>query len=598
MPTIRLPHKLVLLVAVACLIFYCQPNPSPAQPPQGPGGPNAPDIMLVKKFDADKDGLLDDAERAEARKEIKKLAGDRGGRRGGRGQGGRGGFGGPGGRGGQRGPGPRGSRGDMPQGSVGTAVKSQDVTHYAEEALYDPQVLRTLFLEFENEQWEQELADFKPTDVEVPATLRVDGKTYPNVGVSFRGASSFFTVPAGLKRSLNISMDYLDQQQRLYDYKSLNLLNCNGDPSMMSSILYSIVARKKIAAPKVNFVKVVINGRSWGIYVNSQQFNKDFLQENFETRKGARWKVSGSPNGDGGLRYLGDDFVPYRQRFEIKSKDKDESWAALVNLCKVLNETPIDELEDAITPILDVEGALWFLAADVVLVNSDGYWTRASDYSIYLSPDGKFSVIPHDMNESFRDGHGGHGGGGPPGFGGPPPGFGPPPEGGPTDRSRGMRRPNGPRGDGPSALGGGPPRFGGPGGPQGRGGGPGGDRPQRGAGQGGVDLDPLVGIDDPRIPLRSKLLKVPKFRALYLKNVREIATDLQQWETGLGAQVAEFRKLIEKEVVEDTRKLTTNQAFKSATSSQKKPNAGSLQEFAHKRARYLLNHKAIESLSP
>ena len=33
--------------------------------------------------------------------------------------------------------------------------------------------------------------------------------------------------------------------------------------------------------------------------------------------------------------------------------------------------------------MLDVDGALKFLALDVALVNSDGFWARASDYSIY-----------------------------------------------------------------------------------------------------------------------------------------------------------------------------------------------------------------------
>jgi molybdopterin-biosynthesis enzyme MoeA-like protein len=51
----------------------------------------------------------------------------------------------------------------------------------------------------------------------------------------------------------------------------------------------------------------VINGESWGVYVSVQQFNKDFVKEWFETTKGARWKVPGSPGGRGSLAYLGDD---------------------------------------------------------------------------------------------------------------------------------------------------------------------------------------------------------------------------------------------------------------------------------------------------
>ena len=82
---------------------------------------------------------------------------------------------------------------------------------------------------------------------------------------------------------------------------------------------------------------------------------------------------------------MGQDIDPYRQRFEIKSKDDKDSWQALINLCQVLNETAAKDLPRAIEPILNVDGVLRVLAIDVALVNSDGYWTRASDYSIYLT---------------------------------------------------------------------------------------------------------------------------------------------------------------------------------------------------------------------
>ena len=67
----------------------------------------------------------------------------------------------------------------------------------------------------------------------------------------------------------------------------------------------------------------------------------------------------------------------------------------------MLDETPAEELEEELAPIFDVDGALRFLALEVALVNSDGYWTRASDYNLYRDPAGRFHVIPHDMNEAM-----------------------------------------------------------------------------------------------------------------------------------------------------------------------------------------------------
>src|SRR5690606_29065296 len=111
-------------------------------------------------------------------------------------------------------------------------------------------------------------ADFYNTDVDVPATLIVDGKKLDKpVGVHFRGASSYFSVTAGNKRSLNVAIDFVHSKQRLYGFKTLNLLNSNGDPSFMSTPLYSYLARPHLPAPRANHMKVAINGESWGIYV-------------------------------------------------------------------------------------------------------------------------------------------------------------------------------------------------------------------------------------------------------------------------------------------------------------------------------------------
>ena len=500
---------------------------------RGPGGPMRQERKLVKEFDTDNNGRLNLAERTTARKSL----GDQ-----------------PGGRGpGRRGFGPPGRRGrgqNRPPASPGPELAPGDVPPITDALLYDRGVLRTLFLEFESEDWEAELADFKDSDVEVPAVVTVDGNRYAGVGVHFRGMSSFRNISAGHKRSLNLSFDFVDPSQRIYGYKTLNLLNCMGDPSMMSTVLYSHLASPHLPVPKANFARVVINGRSWGIYANVQQFNKEFLAEQYRTRDGARWKVNGSPRADGGLRYLGENVADYRERFEIKSSDRPESWQALIALCRTLEKTPVAELEKALEPILNVDGLLWFLAFDVGLVNNDGYWTRASDYSIYLDPSGKFHILPHDMNEVLRGGRG--------------------PRGGRSNRPGGF------------------PGRGGPGG-----------FPGPGGGHGGVDLEPLVGIDNPRMPLRSKVLAVPALRRRYLEHLRTIATTSLDW-NALGPVVAGCRRLIEKHVRADTRKLDSFEAFQAATSGEP-PREGqqagpSLRSFVEQRRRFLLEHDDLSRL--
>jgi spore coat protein CotH len=536
------------------------PEGDQPRPMRGPGGPGGQERKLLKEFDADKNGQLDATERREARQFIK----DNPQRRPGPGRGGPGGE--------AREP-----------AKPGEQFSPKDVRFAAGSDLYDTSVMRTFFLDFESDDWEAELSDFYNTDVEVPATLTVDGRKYSGVGVTFRGASSFFNVPAGYKRSFNVSLDFTDKEQRLLGKKTLNLLNASADPSTMSTVLYSLIANEHIPAPRANHARVVINGESWGVYVNTEQFDSVFVSERFEKGKdaqGARWKVKGSPNGSSGLDYLGEELEPYKAKYQIKSKDREEDWEALVELCRVLNETPLEQLEAKLAPILDLDGVLWFLALDNVLVNMDGYWVRASDYSIYRDSKGVFHLIPHDMNEAFS------GGGGPGGPGGGRRPRGDHPAGEQPGRDGNQGPQEGPR-DGDAPREGQPPREG---------------EPRRMLPRGGgTDLDPLIGLDDPKKPLRSRLLQVPSLRAKYMENVRLLAERSLNWDT-LGPRVAELRRLVEPYAKAETRRQSPFESFDRATADAAPaagtPRARSLREFADRRRAYLLSYRPTVPLSP
>jgi hypothetical protein len=376
--------KLFLSLVCAVPLVTAAQDAPPPRPPQGGrgGGPVMggvrPETELVKQFDKDNDKRLNATERKAAYEFLQKEIAEGRGRRG---------FGG------------RGGESQEPV-KPGPKVPPSEVKNLGDAPFYDPKAYRTLFLDFENEDWSKELVAFNNTDVEVPATLTVDGKKYKDVGLHHRGASSF-GVGEGRKRSINVALDFVHEDQNVGGYRILNLLNSHRDPTYVRTILYYQVARAYIPAPKANLVRVVINGESWGPYVNAQQFNKEFVKENFGTTKGARWKVPGSPGGNGGLTYLGEDPAGYKRLYEIKTKDDAKSWKDFINLCRVLNQTDPDKLEAALAPILNVDGVLRFLALENVLINSDGYWIRSSDYNIYQDEKGKFHIIPHDANETF-----------------------------------------------------------------------------------------------------------------------------------------------------------------------------------------------------
>ena len=366
-------------------------------------------------------------------------------------------------------------------------------------SLYEAQTLRTLYLRFHHEDWYDQMSAFYRTDIEVPADLIVDGKVYPEVGVHFRGTSSYFTVGSE-KKSFNIAVDYGEDGQRLYGYKTLNLLNGHVDASFLREVLYNRISRDYMPAMKTNLVKLVINGENWGVYINLQQYNKDFLAEWFDTKGGIRWKVG--PGRGGALTYAGDDPAAYQETYQLKTRNVENPWEGLIALSKMLDETTSDtELAENLPSLLNIDQVLWQLAVSNVFMDDDGYIHKGGDYAIYQDVNGRFHLVPHDNNESLRFGRSGRGG---PGGGGP---------GGWSwgDLENGM-------------------------------------------------VSPVAHEDNASRPLIHRLLSNPEWRARYLAHVRTVADEWLDWEM-FEPIIKEYQTLIDAEVQQDDKKLYGYQEF-------------------------------------
>jgi hypothetical protein len=366
-----------LIGVLAASVWAAPGGAQEAAPQAGPvpaqitGAGRTPDVKLLKDFDADKNGWLNLQERTAARTKLAEVRAGRG-RRGGA---------------------------EPPAITPGRKIAPASVKSTS-APFYDTATLRTVFLEFEHDNWEEEVEAFYHTDVEVPATLRADGRTYQNVGIQFRGNSSFGSVPRGRKRSISVSMDHVTAGQQIGGYKTLTWLNAHADPTFLRSVLYLDIARQYIPALKANYVHVVINGESWGVYVNQQRFNKDFLREAFKTDAGIRYKSSNRSRG-GSFAYLGESIDEYRKWYEIQGDDTAEAWKPLMRVTRVLAATPPEQLKAAIEPIFNVDGALRYLALDMVMMSGDGYWLYGSDFNLYADTKGVLHILHHDTNEAF-----------------------------------------------------------------------------------------------------------------------------------------------------------------------------------------------------
>lgn len=268
------------------------------------------------------------------------------------------------------------------------------------DGLYDESTLRDFQLWFSQPDYWQQLKNNYQSKVNLPATLVVEGDTFLNVGVRFKGNTSYQMVQNSDKKSFNITMDDAVPGQNLDGYSTLNLNNAFEDASFMREVSYVHQIRRHVPAARGNFVRLSINGVSWGIYPNVQQLNGDYLKEWFFSNDGTRWRADrpaggGGPGGGGGwgdgtaaLNYLGADTATYKQYYALKSSGKTNPWDDLVNVCDVLNNTALSNLEAEIAEVLDLDRTLWFLASEIAFSDDDSYVFKGKmDYYLYWDPE-------------------------------------------------------------------------------------------------------------------------------------------------------------------------------------------------------------------
>lgn len=287
----------------------------------------------------------------------------------------------------------------------------------ASTGLYDESALTEIRLYFPQSNYWTQLTQNYNSKTEIPARMVYKGNSYDSVGVRFKGQTSYFA-NSSQKKSFNISMDYIRDNQKLEGYKTLNLNNAWQDPSFMREVLYYNLIRKHSQSAKANFVRLYINDQDWGVYLNVQQLNKDFLEEWYEDNDGVNFRADtpdGSSTGPGGpgmwgdgtaaLNYLGTDTSTYQKYYTLKSSGKSDPWQRLIRACAALNQTQISNLETVAPLYFDVDKILWHLACEIAFSDDDSYVYKGKmDYYLYQDTETeRFATYDYDANSVMKN---------------------------------------------------------------------------------------------------------------------------------------------------------------------------------------------------
>ena len=158
--------------------------------------------------------------------------------------------------------------------------------------IYDVRSVKDVKIQFEYDDWKGQLNAFKEAgnDERLLGKVTVNGKLYNDVGVRYKGNSSYFNVrnQGSSKLPFNIKINFKNKEQTLPGgYTSLKLSNVFRDPSFLREVLAYEIAGKYMPSPRANYVRLYVNGELLGLYNNTESVDEKFLVENFGDDKGA-----------------------------------------------------------------------------------------------------------------------------------------------------------------------------------------------------------------------------------------------------------------------------------------------------------------------
>lgn len=284
------------------------------------------------------------------------------------------------------------------------------------ELLYDIAKITEFTVTFTSADWAALEADRQKNEMlpnnqrdfmYVPCTVDFNGETWKNVGIRYKGNSSF-NIP-GVKQSFKLDFNEYEKGQEIHGIKKMNFNNGFKDPTMLRECLSLEMYRNAGAyAPRCSYTRINYDlgdgqgPRYWGLFTNVEQVDKTFLTDRFTTdaNDGNLYK----PDGPGA------DLSMFSQTtYEKKTNETAADYTdiiALIDLLKTLNDA--NAVKTALEPIFDIDNFLRFLAINNILTSWDSYAGTGHNYYIYNNPinqakTGKpyWQYIVWDANEAF-----------------------------------------------------------------------------------------------------------------------------------------------------------------------------------------------------
>lgn len=221
------------------------------------------------------------------------------------------------------------------------------------------------------------------------------------VGFRLRGNTS----RASKKKSFKVSFNTFTNGGKYHGVEKMNLNGEHNDPSVMrSKIMWDILRRWDIPAPRANHVRVYINGNYYGIYINVEHIDEEFAKSRFGNNDGNLYKCLYPAD----LAYRGADPENYRiwngsrWVYELTTNEEEDDFSDLAEFIGILHNSDAAALSCNLDRVFNTPDYLKIMAAQIFCGDWDGYiYNRNNFYLYHNTRTGKFEYIPYDVDNTF-----------------------------------------------------------------------------------------------------------------------------------------------------------------------------------------------------
>ncbi|MEZ5084527.1 MAG: CotH kinase family protein [Bacteroidales bacterium] len=225
--------------------------------------------------------------------------------------------------------------------------------------------------------------------------------TIQNIGFRLRGNTS----RNAAKKSFKISFNTFEPGRKWHGLEKLNLNGEHNDPSISrSKINWDLLRQFNIPASRSNHVEVYINDNYYGLYLNVEHTDEEFVESRFGNKNGNLFKCLYPAD----LDYKGSNPNLYkeeywgRRAYDLKTNTAADDYSDLAHFIDVLNNSTSAGFLCEMEKVFNIYDYLKILVIDVFTGNWDGYPYNQNNFYLYHNTEtDKFEYIPYDLDNTL-----------------------------------------------------------------------------------------------------------------------------------------------------------------------------------------------------